>query len=202
MLLSTKYNDHVVLDVEIAKSINGPEGLTWDDTDKVGVSVAVLYEFNSDRFRIYGPQDLGALQARLQMADCVSGFNTWSFDFPVVWGKTRQEIPEFMKKTSNDILRRIWISLDLDPDNYNFKTHGGWSLDNIVKGTLGSTGKIAKGTDAPLWYQQGDLWKVINYCLDDVALERDLAFWVEKEGYVINAKTGRRVELNDSSFGV
>lgn len=187
--------DHVVLDVEIQKCI-GQDGLTWADTDKVGVSVAVLYEFNTDRFRIYGPNDINALQARLMLASKISGFNTWKFDFPVVWGLHGKDRVKILSKTSNDILQRIWVALGLDPDNFEVKTHGGWNLNNVVSGTLHrSISKIASGEQAPIWFQQGDLWKVINYCLDDVALERDLAMFVDKHSYVVNGKTGKSLYL-------
>jgi DEAD/DEAH box helicase domain-containing protein len=187
--------DHVVLDVEIQKCI-GEDGLTWEDTDKVGVSVAVLYEFNTDRFRIYGPSDVKALQARLMLATKISGFNTWAFDFPVVWGYPRRQKVECLNHSSNDILRRIWIALGVDPDNFHPKTHGGWSLNNVVAGTLHKTiSKIASGEQAPIWYQQGEIWKVINYCIDDVALERDLALFVDKHGYVVNGKTNKVLYL-------
>ena len=36
--------------------------------------------------------------------------------------------------------------------------------------------------------------RVINYCIDDVALERDLAAFVDKFGYVIN-ETGEIVNI-------
>jgi DEAD/DEAH box helicase domain-containing protein len=185
-----QYKDHVVLDVEIQKSIGGPERLTWSDTDKVGVSVAVLYEFNSDRFRIYGPDDVNALQARLMLADRISGFNIWKFDFPVVFGLPGNQRVTSLLPITNDILRRIWEAQGLNPDTFNPITHGGWSLDNVVKGTLHKDhGKIANGAQAPIWFQAGQIWKVINYCIDDVALERDLAIFVDRHGYVINGKT-------------
>ena len=55
--------DHVVVDVEIAKTIEEVGG--WDHTDKMGVSCAVVYEYEGDRYRVYGPtaEDLRATPA-------------------------------------------------------------------------------------------------------------------------------------------
>lgn len=53
--------DHIVVDVEIQKTIEETPG-GWDATDQLGVSVGVVYEFKSDRFRIYGPDEFSAIR--------------------------------------------------------------------------------------------------------------------------------------------
>jgi hypothetical protein len=147
--------DHIVVDVEIKKTIEETPG-GWDATDKLGVAVAVVYEFQTDRFRIYGDTapELEALRARIMKADRISGFNIWKFDFPVIFGLPgRERVQELLPKT-NDMLRRIWQSLGLNPDAFS-KQHGGWGLDAVARGTLKAPGKIANGAEAPRWYQTG-----------------------------------------------
>jgi len=96
---------------------------------------------------------------------------------------------EELKSKTNDILQRIWRALGLDDDAVDFtELHKGWSLDTVTRGTFG-VGKIGYGGDAPKWFQAGEWARVTNYCADDVALERDLAIFVDKYGYVINGKT-------------
>lgn len=128
--------DHVVVDVEIQKTVNGPpDNYTWDDTDKLGVAVAVVYEYTSDRFRIFGPQDVNALRERLLKADRVTTFNGWKFDFPVIWAlRGRERVMPLVKK-SDDILRRIWQAVGADVDGWG-PLNKGWSLDNVALGTL------------------------------------------------------------------
>ncbi len=84
----------------------------------------------------------------------------------------------------------------MDPDTFS-KEHGGWGLDVVVRGTLtkGLVGKIARGDQAPKWFQSGEWGKLVNYCLDDVTLERDLAVFVEKYGFVVNGNSGMVVRL-------
>jgi DEAD/DEAH box helicase domain-containing protein len=188
--------DHIVVDVEIQRTIEETLG-GWDATDKLGVSVAVVYEFLTDRFRVYGhtPDELASLRKRLLSADRISGYNIWKFDFPVIFGLPGRDRVEELRPKTNDLLRRIWQGLGHDPDVFNKDTHGGWGLDVVAKGTLKSSGKIANGAQAPRWFQQGLWGPLVNYCIDDVTLERDLTVFVDKYGYVVNGNTGEVVRL-------
>lgn len=183
--------DHVILDVEIQKTIEElPNG--WDDSDKMGVSVAVLYEYKSDRFRIYGPNDLECLRERLLKADRISGYNIWRFDYNVIWGLPRGATVDALRLKTNDILLRIWRSLGLSTTDSS-SARKGWRLDQVMRATFG-IGKIGNGADAPKWYQAGEIHRVINYCIDDVALERDLAAFVDRYGFVIG-EGGKHVKI-------
>lgn len=187
--------DHIVVDVEIQKTIEETPG-GWDATDRLGVSVAVVYEFLTDRYKIYLKDDVEALRQRLLDADRISGFNIWKFDFPVIFGLPgRERVHELGPKT-NDILRRIWIAMGLDPDNFS-KAHANCGLNRVACGTLGQT-KSGFGGDAPKWYQQGRLADVINYCMDDVRIERDLAVFVERYGFVVHDETRECLALIDT----
>jgi DEAD/DEAH box helicase domain-containing protein len=186
--------DHVVVDVEIQKTIEETPG-GWDATDKLGVACACLYEFKGDRMRIYGPEDVPALKERLLKAERISGYNIYRFDFPVIWGLPQRGRVLELKDKTNDLLMRIWKALGLEEDAINLTAlHKGWSLDIVTKGTFG-VGKIGYGGDAPKWYQAGQWARVTNYCADDVALERDLAVFVDKYGFVVNVKTQQVVRL-------
>lgn len=66
----------------------------------------------------------------------------------------------------------------------------------MVRGESGTAYKVAKMVSArqlqievqlePKWFQAGLVQKVVNYCADDVALERDLCDFIERYGYVIH----------------
>lgn len=169
--------DHVVVDVEIQKNVDDLPG-KWKDTDKMGVAVAVVYEFLTDRYHVYLEGDVDELRERLLRADRISGYNIWGFDFPVIFGlDVAARRPALLPKT-NDILQRIWKA-----PLYGSVRSLGWKLDAVAKGTLG-VGKSADGIEAPKWYQAGQLGRVISYCLDDVRIERDLAAYVDQHGHV------------------
>ncbi len=191
--------DHVVVDVEIQHTIEETPG-GWDATDKLGVAVACLWEQQGRRMRVYGPEDVPALQERLLKADRISGYNILNFDYPVIWGVPKQEwlgivvagsAKDKLRPKTNDLLRRIWIALGFDPDKWTAGM-GGCKLDDIAPATIGAK-KIGFGGDAPKWYQAGQIQRVVNYCADDVAIERDLAEFVDRYGYVIH--DGKRLLL-------
>jgi hypothetical protein len=190
---------HVVFDVEIIKTIDQcSDG--WNSTEEMGVGVAVVYDYTDDRYHVYGPEEVAALREHLMSADIIGGFNIWNFDYPVVWGRSKAEwagddaLRATLKPKTDDTLRRIWLSLGLDADNFNYKTHGGYGLDDVAGLTIASK-KIGHGADAPIWYQRGLIQKVANYCVDDVAIERELCTFVERYGYVIDPATKKRLPI-------
>lgn len=198
--------DHVVVDVEIQKTIEETPG-GWNATDKLGVAVACLWECRTQRMRVYGPDDVPALQERLLQADRISGYNIWNFDFPVIWGieETKwmggvsgaddniSSIRYALHRKTNDILRCIWIALGFNPDIWQAGM-GGVKLDDIASATIGAR-KIGNGADAPKWYQAGQVQRVANYCADDVAIERDLVEFVDHYGFVIH--NGKQLFLKE-----
>lgn len=183
--------DHIVVDVEIQKTIEETPG-GWNATDKLGVAVACVWQYQDRRMRVYGPDDVPALRERLLRADRISGYNIWKFDFPVIFGLPGRERVEALRPKTDDILRRIWQALGNDPDAFTTATHGGWGLDVVAASTLGAS-KIGHGADAPKWYQSGKVQAVCNYCSDDVALERDLSDFIDNYGFVVNGGRVLRV---------
>jgi DEAD/DEAH box helicase domain-containing protein len=192
--------DHVVVDVEIAHTVEETPG-GWDATDKLGVAVACLWECRTQRMRVYGPDDVQALRERLLSADRISGYNIWNFDFPVIWAVPKPDwidpsrlsspglaaqvrVKESLEAKTNDILRRIWQAQGFNPDRWQAGM-GNAKLDDIAGATIGVR-KIGNGADAPRWFQAGLVQRVANYCADDVAIERDLAEFVDRYGYVIH----------------
>lgn len=196
--------DHIVFDVEIQKTIEElPHG--WDSTHLMGVACACVWEYRTQRLRLYGPDDVDALRSRLLKADRITSFNGWRFDVPVIWRIAKSQwkdnreahvlaVSSSLRSKTDDILERIWIALGLDPDSFNKHTHLGWGLDVVARGTLG-VGKIGYGGDAPKWYQEGQWARVANYCADDVCLTRDLSDFIDRFGYIINGNTNEKVML-------
>lgn len=193
--------DHVVVDVEIQRGPEEfPEG--WEATDKLGVACACLYERRGDRFRVYGPGDVADLRARLLGADRISGYNIWKFDFPVIWAVSRFDwdtsnvnapAATALLPRTDDLLRRIWLALGLEPQEFS-ELHKGWGLDAVAGATLGRR-KTGHGADAPRWFRDGDWARVVDYCLNDVALERDLVAFVDRYGFVVSPKDGTKLAV-------
>ena len=167
----------IVLDVEIKKGILGRNdeplpGIEycagWRDFPGMGVSVVCAFDTLTNETRIFLEEDFEELKQYLR-GQHTGGFNTRRFDLPLLahHGVEVDQVLHF------DALEKIWISLGLDPDRFNPRTHGGWSLDNIMTATFGLQ-KSGHGAMAPVWWQQGRRGKVIDYCARDVWLEAKL----------------------------
>lgn len=176
---------HIVVDLEIQKDPTTIPG-GWSATDKMGVSVAAVWSFDDHRFTLYGPDDLVPLRQRLLAAQRVTTWNGWKFDFPVIWGRPARERVREMGSRSDDLLRRIWQKMRLNPDGFG-ALHGGWSLAVVSQRTLGR-GKSGTGEHAPALYARGDWVPLINYCMEDVALTRDICIVADSGGAIVGKK--------------
>ena len=77
----------------------------------------------------------------------------------------------------------------MNPDKFYWKTHGGFGLDAVCEANdLG--GKTGHGALAPVQWQRGEISAVINYCLMDVKLTKEL-FDLCQKGEVVNPKGGK-----------
>lgn len=180
--------DHIILDLEIKASIDRlPNG--WDDTHLMGVSCCCVYEMKTDRYLVYGDTEgeLLNLRERVLKADRITTWNGWAFDLPVIWGLQKPSKVMRLQAKSDDMLRRAWLSQQINPDEYNANSHGGWSLDAVAKATLGSEGKTGNGASAPGLWKAGQWGKLVDYCLNDVKLTRDLCIFSDKHGYLLGS---------------
>lgn len=173
--------DTIILDVEIQHDPTSPE-YGWDATDRLGVSVAAVYEYATRQFRVYGPDRLDALRQRVAAAEQVIGFNTTDFDLPVILGISRADWTASPHRAaflprSHDILQHIWGTLGT-------KFQRGWNLDTVCGCTLGRH-KTGNGAAAPLLFQAGRWGELVDYCLTDVALTRDLYDFISTHGFCI-----------------
>lgn len=167
----------VFFDIETKKLFSDLE--TFDPAG-LGVSiVSVLHRTISETQKVvsetvksFWEKDLPDMWSLFDNADRIIGFNSKTFDIPVL----APFAPErFTKLPHFDILEQI-------------KTVSGRriGLDALCAQTLGSH-KTDKGFNAVLYWNRGDsasLKKLREYCEMDVALTRDLYDFIRKNGYV------------------
>jgi DEAD/DEAH box helicase domain-containing protein len=178
--------DVMVIDCEIQESVT--HNSQWERTDLMKVSVICMYEYKCDRYRVYGPKDLDHVRNKLLMSGLVVGHNINRFDLPVIFGITQSRKNELSHIKTFDTLEVIWESLGLDITNNDFTNmHKGWSLDSCCKGSL-NISKSGSGAFAPQWYQEGNIWRVIDYCQHDVKMVKELFEFIVQKGFVRNSK--------------
>jgi len=168
----------LVYDLEIVKGIikKGEEKLEdieyckgWHDHEGMGVSVIGAYDSVQDTFRVFCADNFGEFEDLMNDRGVLVSFNGVGFDNKVL---TANEI-NVPEDKCYDILREIWICCGYNPDKFYWKTHGGFGLDAMAEANyLG--GKTGHGALAPVDWQRGNIGAVIDYCLQDVRLTRDL----------------------------
>jgi hypothetical protein len=184
--------DHVILHVEGANDVPESEG-GWAAAGKVGVACAVLYEYRTGRFRVFGPGDVNQLRQRVHGADWVSGYNLLRFDYPALWGTDFENFRvgnQFrpLAARTNDIVRRISMASGRHHD-VAADIPGVWTLTALGEGTLGRT-RAGTGREAPGHHDAGNWPAVVSYGLDACGLVRELIEFVERYGYVVHGGSG------------
>lgn len=149
---------------------------------KCGISVACTAEdfaawsFPDDRVlcsvdqkqELWDGTMLEELAFYLEEADLVVTWNGILYDIPVLSALLGRRIN---LNGHYDILDEIWKNVP--------RKEKGWSLDKIAQETLGR-GKNGKGVSAPHLFQSGQIAKLFTYCMEDVALTRDLFYTIQR----------------------
>jgi DEAD/DEAH box helicase domain-containing protein len=168
-----------VFDVETQRSAAEVGG--WHRADRMGISVAILYDSVSDSFKTYLEKDIPDLIRDLQTFDLVVGFNNKRFDNKVlsaysVFNLATLPTLDIMEKISNRLGYRL-------------------SLDRLAEHTLGVK-KSANGLQALQWYKEGKMEEIIRYCRQDVKITRDIfLFGLENRYLLFKNKAGSIVRL-------
>jgi DEAD/DEAH box helicase domain-containing protein len=175
--------EFVVLDVETRLSAAEVGG--WHRADRMGVSLAVLYDSRSDAFSTYSQDRVPELADALAAAPLVVGFNILRFDYAVL----SPHAPGFAFRAlpTLDLLVQVQEQL-----SYRL------SLDSLARTTLGAA-KSADGLLALAWWKERRLEAIEEYCRQDVALTRDLYLFGRDNGYLLfTNKAGKAVRVRAS----
>ena len=168
-----------VFDVETKRSAAEVGG--WHRADRMGISVAVLYDSAADSFKTYLEKDIPDLIRDLQTFDLVVGFNNKRFDNRVL---SAYSVFNFASLPTLDIMEKISNRL-----GYRL------SLDRLAEHTLGVK-KTADGLQALQWFKEGRMKEIIDYCRHDVKITRDIyLFGLENRYLLFKNKAGSIVRL-------
>jgi hypothetical protein len=173
-----------IFDIEIANPIapkNPAEreaGLFYakdfNDYANMGIACIGVYEYTTDKYRVFGEYDLDDFRQLVAANDIAVGFNNIRFDNNVLNANQIVVLPN----KSYDILHEIQSAIGLQK---------GCRLDDVIKANFPSAGgKTMNGADAPLLWQRGYHTKVIDYCLNDVRLTKMLLDRIIRFGWIKN----------------
>ena len=175
----------IVLDLETKKLFHEVER---GRHDKLGVSFCGIYDSEDRQLKGFFEDELAKLWPILESADLLVGFNIKKFDLPVLSAYYPGDVEKF---PTFDLLDAVKESL-----GFRLK------LDDLAKATLGR-GKTGTGLDAYRFFHQGKLEELKSYCLEDVAITRDLYFYAAQHGHVKYLDLGnvlREIPIKVSQF--
>jgi len=157
------------------------------DPAALELAVIAIYDYDRDVYEHYLLEDLPKLWPILEKADLLIGFNSDHFDIPLL-GK--YYLGDLGNVRSLDILAEIKKS-------YGRRMR----LDQIAEGTLG-TNKITNGLEATRWWKEGKKDKVIEYCLHDVKITKEVYDYALANQKLIFKEDGKLnvIPLNTSGW--
>lgn len=164
--LFLKNRHYLIFDVETKKLVQDVGG--WENIEKLGISVACAYDSQTDEFIAYREEELGKL-IELMQKRLVIGYNIKGFDIPVLkpYGLDARTLDVFDIMYDIEAISRTRFI----------------KLETLAQGTLG-VGKSADGLMAVEWYKAGQIQKIIDYCMQDVKVTRDLFQYGRQHGLV------------------
>jgi DEAD/DEAH box helicase domain-containing protein len=171
-------------DLEIRRTVESCGG--WEEVKKTGgVSMLCIWDSMAERPYFYDDSSLSDAFEHLERAKVVVSFNGEWFDIPLLQNHLGRHARLVEHIDVFSLVRR-----ELETSRKSWKGHG---LDALCRNTLG-TGKTGSGERAPHLAAEGKWAELVNYCLSDVLLTRDLCNFIRKEGYVID-KDGDRLPI-------
>ena len=181
---------HLVLDIEVSTVISTLEN-GWDDTDKMHMACAVVYDVTNDSYQFYGDTELERVRCleAIQKADRLTSYNGWMFDLPVICRINREnwankqggQAQEVLEKISDDVYARISRAADDHP--LQKRQRGSMSLNGLSRLNLHKE-KIGEAGDVAGLYRTGKLLRIAEYCLHDVRLTYQLMKHIDSKGKI------------------
>lgn len=171
----------LILDVETKLAFDDVGGFF---PDRLGISFVGVCARNgtSGKGEMLGffEDDLPKLFPLLEKADVVVGFNIDNFDMPTFLPYYNSDITAI---PTLDLMTRI-----------KKETGHRIGLDAVAKATLG-IGKTGDGLDAIKYYKNGQMQQLRDYCIQDVAVTRDVHDYGLQKGHVkFHNKWNRLIE--------
>lgn len=164
--LFLKHQHYLVFDIETQRIVQDVGG--WENIDKLGVSVACAYDSKTDQYLSFRENELSRMfdlfQERL-----VIGYNIRGFDLPVL-------APYGLDYKNLDVFDIMYDLESLTRQRF-------LKLEAVARGTLGY-GKSADGLQAVEWWKTGEIEKIIEYCMQDVKVTKEVFEFGRQNGFV------------------
>ena len=164
---------YIVFDLEtqnIFQEVNSSDPAALD------ISVATVYDSETDKYTTVTIDELETLWPILEQADALVGYNSNHFDIPLL---NKYYPGDLTQIKSIDILEDIKASLGRR-----------LRLDSVAQATIGAK-KSADGLQAVRWWREGKIKEIMKYCEQDVKVTKKVFDYAREHGHV-KFKDGHR----------
>ncbi len=152
----------IVFDIETSNIF---QDVASTDPAALDLSVVCIYDYDTDKYSSFTRETLSELWPIFEKADMIIGFNSDHFDIPIL---NKYYSGDLTKIKSLDLLKEVKDSL-----GRRIK------LDIIAEATLGRN-KSGHGLEAIVWWRNGEKQKVIDYCIEDVKITKEIYEYAQK----------------------
>ena len=160
-------NKHfLVVDLETQNLVQDVGG--WGNIDKLKISVACAFDSKTGEYLTFRENEIDRLNDLCEER-LVIGYNIRGFDLIILqaYGLNLEKLDVF------DIMYDVQT---LTRQKY-------LKLETLAQGTL-NVGKSADGLMAVEWWKSGEMDKIIQYCLQDVQVTKDIFEYGRKNGHI------------------
>jgi DEAD/DEAH box helicase domain-containing protein len=160
-----------------------------NDPADLDISVVCIHDSADDTYKSFLETELNKLWPIIEQADLLITWNGEHFDIPILnkyypGDLTQIKSIDLMKEVQKVLGRRL-------------------KLDTVAGATIGMN-KSGAGADAMILWQNGEIDKLISYCIDDVKLTKGLYDFVIANGHLKYRDAGsvREVKLDSTAWEV
>lgn len=158
-------------------------------SDPASLTIAIVCIHDSETgYSSYLESELPRLWPILERTDVLVGWNSEHFDIPLLnkyypGDLTRIKSIDLMKEFHTFVGRRL-------------------KLDAVAEGTLKDKKSAGKGGQSIIWWRQGEVEKVRDYCLKDVELTKKIFDYALEKGSIKYAELGsvKEAKVNTSHW--
>ena len=153
------------------------------------ISIVCIHDSLTDQYSSFLYNELNKLWPILEQADMLITWNGDHFDIPILnkyypGDITKIKSLDLMKEVQKVLGRRL-------------------KLDSVGEATLGKN-KTGHGIEAVTWWQNGEIDKLIAYCLEDVKLTKELYDFATREKVLKYKDLGaiKEIKLDTSNWEI
>jgi DEAD/DEAH box helicase domain-containing protein len=130
-----------------------------NDPIALDISVICIHDSLDGSYKSFLESDMNKLWPIIEQADALVTWNGDHFDIPLL---NKYYPGDLSKIKSIDLMREVQLKLGRR-----------LKLDTVAEATLGVK-KSGHGLEAVEWWKNGEVDKIITYCIDDVRITREL----------------------------